>query len=39
MKLRVEKVTSPVELAFTTCELLPQPLTVAVTWTIVAPGL
>ena len=39
MKLSVVKVTSPVELAFTICELLPHPLTVAVTETTVAPGL
>jgi hypothetical protein len=39
VKLRVENVTTPVELAFTICELLPQPLTVAVTDTTVAPGL
>jgi hypothetical protein len=30
-KVKVEKVANPVELAFTVCELVPQPLTVAVT--------
>jgi hypothetical protein len=39
VKLSVVKVTNPVELEFTICELLPHPLTVAVTDTTVAPGL
>jgi hypothetical protein len=38
VNVKVEKVANPEEFAFTTCELVPQPLTVAVTWTVDPPG-
>ena len=39
VNVKVENVANPEEeFAFTTCELVPQPLTVAVTWTVDPPG-